>query len=407
MLRHPRESCRDRGRENWDRFRGPNGAGQGDAKSIPVEWTAVNYLWKRPLVGLGHSSPVVWGERVFVTSADPETAELIVTALDALSGEPVWERRFAGVVYSQHVQNSFATCTPAVDAERLYLVQRVGDTISVRALAHDGHDVWQRNVSKSSEKHGYGASPVLVNDLVYISNDNDVASDLTALDQKTGAIRWQVTRPNGETAFATPCLLDAAGGKKLLVTASTGGGLVVVDPATGKTAWQMYAQELPQRCVSSPVVAGRTVLVSCGVGNNGLHLLAVDAGQSGAAPRELYRITENVPNVTTPIVVGDLLFLWQDRGIVSCHDVATGERYWRQRIGGNFNSSPVSAGNRLYCPSRAGEMIVLAADTKYRMLARFDLGEATSATPAVALERIYLRTETSLMCIGELGSASE
>jgi outer membrane protein assembly factor BamB len=287
------------------------------------------------------------------------------------------------------------------------LLRRAGETVVLTALTHEGRDVWRRDVTKSTEPHGYGASPVLVNDVVCVINDNEDAGDLTAVDQKSGEIRWQVPRPNGQSGFSTPCLLDAAGGKKLLVTASTGGGLIVVDPITGMTAWQMLEKELPQRCVSSPIVAGSMVLISCGLVNNGLHLIAVDAGQGGATPHEAYRIKENVPNVTTPIVVDDMLFLWQDRGIVSCHNVKTNERYWRERIGGNFNSSPISVGNRLYCPSRAGEMVVLAADKKYRLLARFPIGEACSATPAVAHDRLYLRTESSLMCIGEPASASE
>ena len=309
--------------------------------------------------------------------------------------------------YEQHAQNSFASSTPAVDADRLYFAWRAGETITLLALTHEGRDAWQREIARSDEKYGFGASPVLVDGLVCVINDNESNSNLTAVDQKTGEVRWRVPRPSGQSAFSTPCLLDSAGGKKLLVTASTAAGLVVVDPANGKTAWQTLEKDLPQRCVSSPIVAGGMVLVSCGLVNNGLHLIAIKPGDGASPPQEVYRIKEGVPNVPTPVVAGDLLFLWHDRGTVACHDLATNQRYWRERIGGNFNSSPIRIGNRIYCPSRAGEMVVLAADKKFQVLARFSVGEACNATPAVAHDRLYLRTESSLICIGEPTSTSQ
>jgi outer membrane protein assembly factor BamB len=384
---------------NWARFRGPNGEGQSEAVAIPLQWTEADYLWKRPLPGLGHSSPVVWGQRLFVTSADPRSAEQIVMAFDANSGEPLWERRFAGDTYAQHAQNSFASSTPAVDAEHVYVLWRAGESITLAALAHDGKEAWRREVARSDEKYGFGASPVLVDGLVCVVNDIESASNLTGVDRLTGEIRWQVPRPNAQSAYSTPCLLVAAGGKKLLVTTSTAAGLTVFDPADGRTAWQLLEKDLPQRCVSSPIVAGGLVLVSCGLVNNGLHLIAVRPGDGGAPPSEAYRIRENVPNVPTPVVAGDLLFLWQDKGIVTCWELVTGKQIWRQRIGGNFNSSPIRVGDRIYCASREGEMIVLAASRDYKLLARFPLGEPVNATPAVAHDRLYLRTDATLMCV--------
>jgi outer membrane protein assembly factor BamB len=138
-----------------------------------------------------------------------------------------------------------------------------------------------------------------------------------------------------------------------------------------------------------------------------LHLVAVRHGAGKTPPSEAYRITENVPYVPTPVVAGDLLFLWNDRGTVSCHELATGKQLWRQRVGGNFNSSPIHVGGRIYCSSLEGEVVVLAADRNYRLLARNSLGEPTSATPAVANGRMYLRSESSLFCIGEPTRGSE
>lgn len=394
--------------QNWDRFRGPNGAGQGEAASVPAEWSVEHFLWKRPLAGAGHSSPVVWGDRVFVTSADRRSAEQIVSAVDTATGSPLWERRLPGGAYSMHAQNSFASSTPAVDAERIYFLWRAGVAVTLVAFTHSGDEVWRRDVTQSTEKHGFGVSPVLVDGVVCVVDDNETpGSTLSGVDAATGRIRWQVPRPAGTTAFATPCLIDGPAGKKLLVTASTASGLCVIDPASGRTAWQTLGKDLPQRVVSSPIAAGGLVLVSCGLVGNGLHLIAIRPGENGAPPSEAYRITEGVPNVPTPVAADDLLFLWHDGGTVSCLDLATGRRYWRQRVGGNFSSSPIRVGDRIFCSSSAGEVVVLAADRRFQVLARNELNEPTSATPAVAGGRLFLRTESTLMCIGERVIANE
>jgi outer membrane protein assembly factor BamB len=242
---------------------------------------------------------------------------------------------------------------------------------------------------------------MLVDGIVCVVDDNEVASTITGIESATGEIRWQVPRPSGITAFATPCILETPEGKKLLITVSTAAGLCAIDPANGHTVWQALEQDLPQRVISSPIVAGGLVLVSCGLTNNGLHLIAVRPGAAGAPPTEVYRITEGVPNVLTPVVAGDLLFLWHDQGIVSCYDLATGRQFFRQRVGGNFGGSPIRVGARIYCVSLDGEMIVLAADRQFRVLARNALEELTSATPAVAHGRMYLRTASTLICVGE------
>jgi outer membrane protein assembly factor BamB len=388
--------------ENWDRFRGPNGAGQSDAAGIPTQWTEESYLWKQPLPGVGHSSPVVWGDRLFVTSADPATAEQIVMAYDAHSGEPLWERRAVSAPYKMHHDNSFATSTPAVDADQLYVLWLAGDKVTLAAFTHDGNEVWRREVGRLDEKHGFGTSPIVVGDVVCVVNETDEAADSTVvgLDHKTGEVRWTVPRGTGKTAYATPMVWKAPDGRPLVLASSMGSGLTAYEPASGDIVWQCLENDLPDRCISSPIVAGGLMIVSCGSGNNGLHLIAMRPGEGTEPPAEAYRIREGVPNVPTPVVAGDLLFLWHDRGTVSCFDAATGERHWRERIGGKFHSSPLRIGDRIFGISMNGEVIVLAADSEFQELARNQLDELCQATPAVAHDRLYVRTGSSLMCIG-------
>ncbi len=386
--------------DNWDRFRGPNGAGQSDASAIPSAWTEENFLWKRPLPGVGHSSPVIWDDRLFVTSGDEKTGEKIVQAFDALSGQPIWEKRFPGTTYSMHAFNSYASCTPAVDAERLYIVWRDGIKLTLLALTHDGDEAWQADAGLCEEKHGFGTSPVVVGDVVCIENDNETISEIVAVDRQSGDVRWRVPRASGDTSFSTPCVLNPDADEKLLLVASNASGLAAIDASSGRVAWQAAEHDLPQRCVASPVVAGGLVFVSCGQGGRGLHLLAVRPPTDTEDAREVYRLKQGIPQVPTAVAAGDLLFLLQDGGTVTCIDSATGKQHWRERVSGDCHGSPIRVGNRIFCVSNDGEVIVLAAEPTFKLLARNSLGEPSRATPAVAHDRMYLRTESSLVCVG-------
>jgi outer membrane protein assembly factor BamB len=341
---------------------------------------------------------------VFVTSGDPKSGEQIVLAFDAKSGGQLWEKRFASHTYSMHSDNSYATSTPAADADQLYVLWLDGDRVTLAALTHDGSEVWRHQVGSLVEQHGFGTSPVVVGDMVCVANETNSAdrSIVTGVDRMTGDIRWTVPRSPGKTAFATPCVLES-GGRKLLVMSSMGSGVTAYDPATGEIAWQGLEKDLPDRCVSSPIVAAGLVFVSCGSGNNGLQLIALRPCENGVPPVETYRLKQGVPNIPTPVAAGGLLFLWHDRGTVSCLDAATGEPVWRKRVSGMFHSSPVRIGNRIFGLSKDGDVTVLAADREYKSLAHNSLGEPCQATPAVADGRIYYRTDASLICLGAGG----
>ena len=299
--------------ENWDRFRGPNGDGQSDAAGIPSEWTPADYAWKISLPGLGHSSPVIWGNRLFVTSADNGTGEQILLAFDARTGAQLWAERFQSASHQKHPTNSFATSTPAVDAEQLYVAWMNGRRVTLAAFTHDGAEIWRREVATLEEHHGFGTSPIVVGDVVCLANEtnNPDESALFGLDRTSGDLVWRQSRGTGKTAYATPCLWRSPGGEELLLMSSMGSGLTAYDPATGEIAWQGFEHDLPDRCVSSPIAGGGLVFISCGSGNNGMHMIAASPGENGEPPEEVYRLRQGVPNIPTPVVVGDLLFLWQ------------------------------------------------------------------------------------------------
>lgn len=392
--------------ENWDRFRGPNGAGQSDATGIPSEWKTENFLWRQSLPGVGHSCPVVWDKRLFITSADSGTGEQILQAFDAVSGTPLWERRAPAGSYSINGLNSLASSTPAVDTNHVYVMWLTEGRVKLAAWTHEGEKVWEREIGEFQEQHGFGKSPVVVDGLVWVANDSEADSAIVALDALSGDLRWKIPRPSGDTSFASPCVFDPTAQHKQLLAVSTASGLTGVNLETGQVAWQLK-DELPVRCVGSPIVAGGLMIATCGQGGNGKVLVAARPGDAQHGPKVVYRLQQNVPQVPTPIVAGDLLFLWHDRGVVSCHDVATGRQIWRERVGGDFHSSPIRIGDRILAASRAGEVVVLAAAPKFELLARNVLDEPCHATPAVANDRLYIRTEATLFCIGTPATAAE
>ncbi len=396
--------------QEWTRFRGPNGTGISTAKEIPVTWTEGEINWRTRLPGVGHASPVIWGNRVFLLSAENDTAQRIVLCLDTEDGRIVWEQRYASSVHPKHARNSFASATPAVDAEHVYVCWSAPERYTLLALTHEGEQVWERDLGPYVSQHSCGTSPIVYGDLVILANDQDGAdrenpdvhgtSFLIAVDRRTGATRWQTPRRSEQVAYSTPCVYQPAAGPPQLIFNSGAHGITSIDPATGQVNWEIDV--LDKRSVSSPVIAGGLIFGSTGSGGGGNYVAAVKPGAvDGSQPPELvYRIDNQAPYVPTAIAVGELLFLWSDAGIVTCLRAATGETLWRQRVGGSFSGSPVCVDGKLYAIDDDGTVVVLAAAEEYKLLGRTNLGEESRSTPAISGGRMYLRTYSHLISVG-------
>jgi len=389
--------------EDWTRFRGANGAGQSDAKSIPTEWQDEDYNWQVELPGIGHSSPVIWKDRVVVTSGDPESAIRHVTCLRTSDGSEVWSRQFASVPHHLHTRNSYASSTPALDGKHVFLTWATPTEYLLLALdMEDGSEVWRVDLGPFKSQHGFASSPIVYGDSVILGNEQLGESFLAAYDRASGDLKWKCPRRGGvQTAYSVPCVFRAADGSEQLIFHSTAHGVSGLEPETGKLLWSIDV--FPLRCVSSPVVAGGLIFGTSGQGGTGEAVVAVKPGnREGREASVQYKIKKSAPYVVTPVAYRDLLFVWHDSGIVSCHDIADGRLRWRERVGRGqgFSGSPVRVGENIYCISERGEVVVLAAADQYRLLARNDLGEASRTTPAVSEGRMYLRTETKLMSLG-------
>ena len=401
----------------WNRFRGPNGSGISNAKTVPIRWTEQDYNWKIGLPGPGHSSPVVWDKRIFVTCGDPTTALRTLLCVDAPTGRTVWKHEEPSRTYGQHRDNSYAAATPAVDADGAVITWSTPEAVVLLALDLEGRELWRRNLGPLVSLQGSGSSPILYQDLVVLANDQEDMerspgrrkdgpnpagrSFVVAVDRKSGQTRWQTEIKTFLAGYSTPCVYQAEGGRPELICSSTAHGILALDLATGKIDWE-FGQPFLDRAVISPVVAPGLVIAGHGAGLHGTRCLAVRPGSSGRGvePTQAYAITKALPMVPTPLVKDGRLFLWADDGVVSCLRVATGETVWRERVGGEFFASPIWVHGYLYNVSKKGEVVVLAAGDIFEVLHRIPLGEPSFATPAVAGGVMYLRTRSHLFSLG-------
>lgn len=401
--------------QEWTRFRGPNGTGVSHAETIPTSWAAEDYNWQIELPGEGHASPVLWGDRLFILSADPETATRYALCYDANDGSQVWQQDFESAAHSIHDRSSFASSTPAVDEERVYFGWSTPDETTLIALDHDGKQVWRKNLGRWVSQHGFGTSPIVYNDMLILHNSQQASqlpadakpgeSRMLAFNRRTGDLIWQTPLISRNVCYSVPFIYQPDGKPAELVCTSTGNGVFSLNPYDGKENWSIDVFEM--RTVGSPIHAGGHIFGSNGSGQySGNFVVAVKPGTEEADPELAYKLENSsrmkAPYVPGLIAKGDYVFLLYDRGFAACVDARSGEVQWTEpRTGANYSSSPIRVQDRIYCIDEEGVVNVIAADeTEYRLLAKNPLGEPSRATPAVSGGKMYLRTYSHLFCVG-------
>lgn len=385
--------------QEWPRFRGPNGSGVSLSKTIPTTWTDKDFNWKISLPGAGHSSPVLWDTRVFLTAGDAKTKQVSVICVGAGDGQMLWQKSFPFTPHDKSSLNTFASASPAVDEHRVYVCWTSPAHYTLMALTHDGQTGWEKDLGPFASKHGGGASPIVYQDKVVLGNEQDGESFLIAVDAATGKTRWQTPRKGKEAVFSTPCVYEPKDSSPALIFTSQAHGVAAIDPDSGKVLWEL-ADLFDKRVVSSPVMAAGLIVGTCGSGGGGNYLIAVRPGGAAKKPEAAYTIRQSAPYVPTSVCVGERLFLWSDGGIASCVQATSGEVKWQERVGGRFFSSPLWVDGRLFCVSTTGEVVVVAASDRFQVLARNPLGEVTHSTPAVAGGRMFIHTTKSLISVG-------
>ncbi len=383
--------------EPWPRFRGENGAGVSSLQGVPTQWSEKDYEWVRDLPGKGHSSPVVWGDRLFVTCGHDD-GKRTLACLNALTGEELWSHTITLASNHLHLKNSYASGTPALDGERVYAAFADDEHYVVAAYTFDGKLVWNRDLGTFQSQHGQGVSPIVVGELVVVPNDQRAPSSIIALDRKSGDVVWTTRdRAFREASYSTPMIQKNAAGQTEIICISGATGITGLDAASGQQLWG--SGELPMRTVASPVSAHGVVIARCGQGGNGKLLVAVEPGQEGRPARVRYNRDRELPYVPTPVVHEDYLFLWMDNGVIACVEMATGQNLKTERVGGKYSGSPVLIDGKLYCIAENGEIVVVAATPELTVLGRSPLGDESYSTPAVANGRVYFRGFHKLACL--------
>ena len=410
--------------ENWPAFRGENASGVAAGGRPPVTWnvkSSHNIAWKVPVPGLAHSSPIVWGDRIYVTTAVPlekasdavgpgdrrrdgiDAAPDMVRhswrlyAMDRATGRILWERIPVERVprVKRHVKASHASATPATNGK--YIAALFGSE-GLFCFDTAGKLLWSQDlgvldvgfVGDPSFQWGPASSPVIVDDVVIVQNDRQKDSFLAAYDLATGKERWRAARDEWP-AWSTPVML-----RNELITNSPH-FIRGHDPRTGRELWRIEDPKGEVKVVT-PVVAGDLAIVTGGYPLGGRPIYAV-----GPGGKVVWRNENGSPYTPTPVVYDGVLYVVRDNGVLSTYDVNTGQRIYEQRIApdaGGFSASPVVADGKVYFASEDGDVFVVRAGKTFELLARNAMGEMCMATPAISGDLLLVRTRSTLYAIG-------
>jgi outer membrane protein assembly factor BamB len=388
--------------ENWPNFRGPSRQGVATGVDVPLRWTSgENLLWQTEVPGAGWSSPIVWGNRIFLTTATEAGRSCRVLAVDRRNGRVLWNTEVLQQTPTRkEKKNSYATPTPATDGKLVYSV--FGDG-SIAAVNYSGRVVWTNREHRHYSQHGLGASPVLWRDLLIMPYDGSAEegdlkvgwqkpwdrSFIVALDKSTGKVRWKGRRGLSRIAHVTPNIVEHAG-KPQLVSAA-GDVVQGFDLADGELLWSARSQG--EGVVPSVVVGDSMVFTSSGFEKPAVRGIRI-GGEIA------WEQTRGVPKIPSFVYSKGLLFTIAENGIAMCMKADSGEIVWQERVGGEYSASPVLVGERIYLLSEAGETTVLRAGPSFEVIAKSVLEGRFQASPAVADKAIYLRSDTRLYAIG-------
>ena len=385
--------------EQWPQWRGPRGDGTSTETGIPIHWSPTeNIRWKTPIPGKGHSSPVVWDDRIFLTTCLEEKQQRLLLCLDRADGKILWQRIvLTAPLEHKHDLNSYASATPATDGSHVWVAFFEQPRIELVCYDFAGNEVWRRSPGTFNSIHGFCSSPVLYKDLVILNCDQDAPAFIVAYDRRSGEEKWRADRPNRTRSYCTPIIKQLAGREQLVLSGSK--CVASYDPETGKQLWIVDGPT--EQFVASLVTADGLVFVTGGFPT--LHLMTIDPDGYGNVTQSkvLWHEQKMASYVPSPIAADHLVFVVSDGGICSCWEIKTGKLMWKHRLGPHHSASPVSAGGNLYFTDDEGETFVLKAAPKFQLVATNSLGEDVRASPAVSHGELFIRTGNHLFCIAE------
>ena len=424
--------------QNWPSFRGANAAGVADGKPAPTTWDAAkstNILWKMPIPGLAHSSPVVWGDKLFVTTAvsskgdqyfraglygdvdtDKDTSKHFwhVYCIDKRTGKILWDKiAHEGVPkIKRHIKSTHASSTPATDGR---VVVAFFGSEGLYCYDMNGKLVWKQDLGildagwfyDPDYQWGTASSPIIYKNMVIVQCDVQKDSFIAAYDIKTGKQLWKTPREE-IPSWGTPTIYEGKTRVELITNATR--AVRSYDPMTGKELWRLSGN--PEVTATTPVV-GHDLIFICNSYRPNQPIYAIKPGATGDISLKANTTTNEYvawsmqrggTYMPTPIIYGDYLYTCANQGVMACYNAKTGERLYQQRIadkGGSYSASPVAADGKIYLSSEDGEIFVVKAGPKYELLATNQMGEVMMATPAISDGMIFVRGQHNLFAIGE------
>lgn len=401
---------------NWPGWRGPRGDGIANETNLPTQWSATeNIAWKAPIPGRGHSSPIVWGDRVFLTACHEDQGKHALLCLDRKTGQILWERQQEQKLQKAiHQQNSHASSTPATDGKRVFVTFHDTPHFVACCYDFDGNLLWKKSPGDFYSRHGFCSAPLLHKNLVILNGDQDspngrenqalrkqgIAYDsyLVALDQATGEERWRTKRPHNIRSYTPPLVFDMAGKKQLVLSGSL--SVASYEPDTGKPIW--IVDKVPtEQYVSSLVYANNLLFLTYGFPKKGYMAIKPDGQGDVTNSHVVYNFERQGGYVPSPIAHGGYFYFVNDEGIASCVEATTGKSQWKERLGKKHHASPISAAGRLYFTDDDGITYVLQpGPEKCDILRKNPLNEECYASPAVSRGNLFIRTLHHLWCVG-------
>jgi outer membrane protein assembly factor BamB len=397
------------GAEDWPSWRGARGDGTTMEKGVPRHWSMTdNIVWKAQLPGKGHSSPIVWGDRIFVTTCDEDQESRLLLCLDRKDGKVLWQREVLRArLERKHGENSYSSATPCTDGRHVWVAFLQAPDMVVVCYDLAGKEIWRKSPGKLLSQHGFCSSPILHNDLVILNGDQDAAAYIVALDKTTGQERWRVDRPNRTRSYCTPILIQSPGRPGVTQLVLSGSRCVTsYDADTGKLFWIIDGPT--EQYVASLVYQDDTLLLTTGFPE--YHLMGINPNGTGNLTGSSF-IRWHIPHqdngpkgaayVPSPLAYQGHFFVVSDVGYLSCLEICTGKRLWMQKLGTHHHASPVLIDGHLFIPDDQGITWVLRAGDKFEVVASNRLGEEIYASPAVAGGQLFLRSRHHLWCIGQ------
>ena len=390
---------------NWPDWRGPTGQGHSDAAGLPLHWSETkNIVWKTPIHDLGYSTPVVWGDQIWLTTATRAGTVLYAVCVDLDSGHIIHDVEVFRPEKPQRIHRNNSYATPSAVVEEGFVYVHYGTHGTACLNTDTGEVVWRRSDLNCDHLQGPVSSPILYEDLVIVPHEGTDVQFTVALDKRTGRTVWRYDRPRELyegieplyllKSYHTPVILEIDGAPQLI----NNGAMLVTghEPRTGKELWRVrYRDDNP---VSRTVSGHGLMFINSGGSPGAAHLLAVRAGGVGDVTdtHVVWKMTENVPSESSPVLVDDLLYTLSDQGGLTCKQAVTGETIWSQRLPGQYGASLLYADDRIYISSKQGKTTIIKPGRTFEVLAVNELDGFLGASPAVAGRSLLLRTKTHL-----------